>query len=167
MGSSPYLFHVLIPIIAAILVNLFIYVYGWNANKTTKPVAKCLPPGYVIGIIWIILLGLLGYAHYLVYPSYSSTIIVVTILYCLSYTFLISLDSNDQLYQIIFKILYVKKSNFDKHYNMPDVFFNVIAFIIAVVVCITSYMQNIKTIYFTSPFVLWTLYVNICTLMSS
>ena len=77
--------HILVPIILAIVLNFYIYTQGWNNDneKNSK-----LPPGYIIGSIWIIILGLLGYIHFLLYPSLYSWFIVLTILYCLSYPFL-------------------------------------------------------------------------------
>ena len=77
--------HILVPIILAIVLNFYIYTQGWNNDneKNSK-----LPPGYIIGSIWIIILGLLGYIHFLLYPSVYSWFIVLTILYCLSYPFL-------------------------------------------------------------------------------
>jgi tryptophan-rich sensory protein len=125
--------HILVPIILAIILNFYIYIQGWNNDnqKNSK-----LPPGYIIGSIWIIILGLLGYIHFLLYPSVYSWFIVLTILYCLSYPFLTS-----------------GLQNTDNNY------FNLIALILAIIVTIIMYYKS--NIIYVIPFLLWTFYVNI------
>lgn len=125
--------HILVPIILAIVLNFYIYTQGWN-NDTDKN--SKLPPGYIIGSIWIIILGLLGYIHFLLYPSVYSWFIVLTILYCLSYPFLTS-----------------GLQNTDNNY------FNLIALLLAIIVAIIMYYKS--NIIYTIPFLLWTFYVNI------
>lgn len=125
--------HILVPIILAIVLNFYIYTQGWNNDneKNSK-----LPPGYIIGSIWIIILGLLGYIHFLLYPSVYSWFIVLTILYCLSYPFLTSgLQDTDNNY------------------------FNLIALLLAIIVTIIMYYKS--NIIYSIPFLLWTFYVNI------
>jgi len=131
-----YLLHIFLPIVAASIMNLVIYLQGWNKQK--KTVNPYLPPGYVIAIVWTILLGLLGYAHYLVYPSYASWIIVAAIIYCLLYPILVM-------------------------QNISESALNFLALVIALVVCVSSYTQKSVTIYLTIPFVAWSLYVNVVT----
>tara|TARA_B110000444_G_scaffold46863_1_gene42693 strand:+ start:735 stop:1139 length:405 start_codon:yes stop_codon:yes gene_type:complete len=125
--------HILVPIILAIVLNFYIYTQGWNNDneKNSK-----LPPGYIIGSIWIIILGLLGYTHFLLYPSVYSWFIVLTILYCLSYPFLTS-----------------GLQNTDNNY------FNLIALLLAIIVTIIMYYKS--NIIYAIPFLLWTFYVNI------
>jgi len=53
--------HIIIPIILAIILNYYIYIQKWNNNNNNNK----LPPGYIIGFIWIVILGLLGYIHFL------------------------------------------------------------------------------------------------------
>ena len=125
--------HILVPIILAIVLNFYIYTQGWNNDneKNSK-----LPPGYIIGSIWIIILGLLGYIHFLLYPSVYSWFIVLTILYCLSYPFLTSglQDTDNSIY-------------------------NLIALLLAIIVTIIMYYKS--NIIYAIPFLLWTFYVNI------
>lgn len=138
-----YLLHIFLPIIAAGIINLIIYLQEWNKEKSNNTNAnKNLPPGYVIAIVWTIILGLLGYAHYLVYPSYASYIILLAIIYCL-------------LYPIIVINPNVK--------NVYDNLFNFIALVLALLVCILAYKRKSSTLLLTLPFVIWTLYVNIVT----
>ena len=130
-----FLWHIFIPIILAIIINFYIYTQGWNNNNEKS---KWLPPGYIIGIVWIIILGLLGYIHFLMYPSIQSWIIVFAISYCLAYPFLTSglKDTNSKIY-------------------------NIIALIIAIIVFISVFYKNKLTSLLSLPFLVWTLYVNI------
>lgn len=125
--------HILVPIMLAIVLNFYIYTQGWNNDneKNSK-----LPPGYIIGSIWIIILGLLGYIHFLLYPSVYSWFIVLTILYCLSYPFLTS-----------------------GLQNTDNNIYNVIALILAIIVTIIMYYKS--NIIYAIPFLLWIFYVNI------
>lgn len=132
------LFHILIPIILAIIINFYIYTQGWNNNNKNT---KGLPPGYVIGAIWIVILGLLGYIHFLLYPSIESWFIVFTIIYCLSYPFLTS---------------GLKETN--------NTIYNIIALILAIIVFIGVFYKNKLMSLLVIPFLLWTLYVNIILL---
>ena len=87
------LYHILVPVLTAIIMNGIIYTFGINkySEKTEKnKINPYIPPGYVIGTIWVIILGLLGYLHYLVYKKYdsitfTSLLIIFTILFCISY----------------------------------------------------------------------------------
>lgn len=139
MKIYPALIHILAPVVAAIILNVLIYAQGWNKSESLVR-NKLLPPGYVIAIVWVCILGLLGFTHYCVYPSNASVIIVLAILYCLAYPFLTSgLQSN--------------KSNL----------YNILSLIFALAVTISVAMENIRQVIFTVPFLLWTMYVNIVT----
>lgn len=131
--------HIFTPIILAFIVNGIIYINGWNKNNNNNN--KLLPPGYVIAIIWVLILGILGYTHYLSYPSTESWIIVFAILYCLAYPFLTSGLKNSE------------KTNV----------FNIIALIISIIVFISVFLRNKLTSLFILPFLLWCMYVNIVT----
>ena len=50
------IYYILVPIILAALLNVLIFTKRWNTIQR-----KYLPPGWVIGIIWTIILGILGY----------------------------------------------------------------------------------------------------------
>tara|TARA_B110000003_G_C16628906_1_gene525899 strand:+ start:1891 stop:2289 length:399 start_codon:yes stop_codon:yes gene_type:complete len=123
--------HIIIPIILAIILNYYIYTQKWNNNDPNPK----LPPGYIIGSIWIIILGLLGYIHFLLYPSIQSWIIVITILYCLAYPFLTS--------------------------GLQNTIYNLISLFLAIIVFISVYYKNKLQIIYVIPFLLWTSYVNI------
>jgi len=89
------LFHIGIPVIMTVIINGIIYstnVRMYTSPSTEKSIVQ-LPPGYVIGSIWIVLLGLLGYVHYLLYKinnkiSFECFFLEVFILFCLSYPFI-------------------------------------------------------------------------------
>ena len=134
--------HVLVPIILAGLMNAFIYMQGWNKESGSRVDNNnaFLPPGYVIAIVWIIILGLLGYTHFLVYPSTASWVIVFAVLYCLAYPFLTSGLQTKNAF-----------------------IYNLLSLIIALFVFGFVYSQNVYAAMFTIPFILWTLYVNIVT----
>src|SRR3990167_4336593 len=79
--------YVLIPIVIAIILNLIIFGLKWPSNSTNN---RFLPPGWLIGVIWVIVLGFLGYALYLTTKArdnVSSVFIVILMLICLAYPF--------------------------------------------------------------------------------
>lgn len=134
--------HILVPIFGAVLINILIYALGWNReNREQSNGNKLLPPGYVIAIVWILILGLLGYTHYLVYPSVASWIIVAAVIYCLAYPFL--------------------TAGLSKHMKV----LNALSFFIALAVTISTFLQNNYSALFTLPFLIWTAYVTIVTVI--
>lgn len=142
MDIDMYMFvHILVPVIAAVLVNGFIYAQGWNKDNRTEEQNKYLPPGFVIAIVWILILGLLGYAHYLVYPSIASWVIVAAVLFCLAYPFLTAGLKKNMLV------------------------LNALSFFVALAVTISTFIQNYFSALFTLPFLLWTAYVTIVTVL--
>lgn len=138
--------HILLPIVAAITINAIIYSNGWNDDNAKKnanqEMSKYLPPGYIIAVVWIFILGLLGYAHYRVYPSKESMIITLAIIYCLAYPFLTSglQQSKAAIY-------------------------NVLSFFIALIVLVSIYYKKRSAVIYTVPFLLWTLYVSSVTVL--
>jgi len=78
-------YHILIPVLSAMAMNGIIY-----KNKSYTLKSSLLPPGYIIGIVWIIIFAFLGYVHYLLYSlhnqtNYGSASVVLFILYSLAY----------------------------------------------------------------------------------
>jgi len=74
-------------IVIAIIVNIVSLSYGYNSSmKYTN-----LPPGYIIGIIWIILIGCMAYAQSQVLLSskkkWIEWLIPLLFLYCILYPF--------------------------------------------------------------------------------
>lgn len=151
MKIKSYLFHILLPILAAVIINIVIYTQGWQSQNQAKSsqqpdkakpaqqqdkAANLLPPGYAIAIIWIFILGLLGLVHYLTYPSFVSGYIALVIIYCLAYPFL---------------------TNGLREENTAT--YNILAFITAVFLSIIVFIQNKKATVYTLPYLIWTSYV--------
>jgi tryptophan-rich sensory protein len=139
MFNNP-LFYIFTPVILAIILNLIIYSFKWNKNEPNP----YLPPGYVIGIVWIIIFGLLGYAYYLILNernkiTLGSISIILMILFCLLYPFLTGGFNNKYISRLL---------------NMLTLIFSIIVgFII---------FSESKYIYlYIIPLILWSLYVNI------
>jgi hypothetical protein len=87
--------HVAVPVLAAVAVNAVVYSLGWNRSSvgSGRPPSvsyKLLPPGYVIAGVWIVLLGLLGYVHYLardVNATVAAWSVVALVAWCIGYPF--------------------------------------------------------------------------------
>jgi tryptophan-rich sensory protein len=95
------LYNILIPIILGIIMNAIIYIF--KLNKKEESTIKWIPPGYIIGIIWIILLGLLGYIHYLLYDltkniNIAMVFVLILITYCISYPLITQLKENKLIF---------------------------------------------------------------------
>ena len=139
--------HILTPIILASIINIIIYKNGWNM-KRTKESYVLLPPGYVIAIVWTIILGLLGYLHYLIWilnnkkASLASISIILFVIFCLAYPFLT--NGLDQSKGFILNLLTL-----------------IFAIILAIIVY--NKTKNIKYISYLVPLLLWSIYVNYAT----
>jgi tryptophan-rich sensory protein len=136
------LYHILVPVLAAIIMNGIIYTFGINKYSEKNKINPYIPQGYVIGTIWVIILGLLGYLHYLVYKKYeaitfTSLLIIFTILFCISYPLITGLIvKNGLLLNLITLIL---------------------AFILALFIITESKYMFIYLI----PLLVWASYINI------
>lgn len=122
----------------AIAINTMIY------NKqfvNTKPqTSKYLPPGYIVGSIWVLLFGLLGYIIYRLqnYTSVASISIYGFILFSVLYPFITKLSPG----------------------SLSDMF-NKIAFLLACSVCYLVYSENPGLTLYLLPLFFWMVYVNI------
>jgi hypothetical protein len=96
-----------------------------------------IPPGYIVGSIWIILFGLLGYIHHRLGndSSYASVSIYVFIGYSLSYPFLTRLENTD--------------------------IYNKMAWVLAFLCSLLLYYENRELIPYILPLLAWVTYVNI------
>jgi tryptophan-rich sensory protein len=148
------IYHIMIPIILALLTNGIIYFIGLNKenkeNKENKDkdnkdkdIQKYLPKGYIVGIIWIIIFGLLGYAHYLIFTknekriTFSSLSIIFVLIYCLLYPF-------------------ITKFNFKS-----GLLLNIISLILAFTLGIIIILESKFIFLFIIPLIVWSSYVNI------
>lgn len=132
------LIYICAPIFLALAVNAIIYLYGWTSNSTTpEKKVNILPPGWVIGMIWTIILGLLGFVMYeirnMMVPMLS---VAFLILFCVFYPFY-----TNGLQQ---KIGYIM---------------NFVTFIVVMIVSIIVISYHAKAFVFMIPLVLWTTYV--------
>lgn len=137
MINNIYLLNILIPVIFGLIINVYMYI---NYEKNDDEKNTYLPPGYIIGIIWMIILGLLGYTHYLTYYSTASIFVFFVILYCLLYPFLTTGLKMEQT-----KI------------------YNAIAFIFAITLFIIIYVNKYIYSILILPLLLWSTYVFIVT----
>ena len=140
------LVYILIPIILSFIINIFIF-RKKNKNLIKPKKLKYLPPGSVIGTVWIILLGLLGYIYSLIDNKDKSMntqkiLIILLTIFCLSYSVL---TANSTL-------------RFSKNYN-----YLTLVFVLAVYYSI--YTKYPKISYYLIPLLCWVLYVNIITLL--
>jgi tryptophan-rich sensory protein len=132
--------HIITPIIFAISMNSLIYRY--KLLHTNKRRRKYLPPGYVIGIIWTILLGILGYVHYLLYrfanyrETFMSKYVIFIIIFCVFYPIFVYL--------------------FPKINGLLDI----VTFGLAVYLFV---FINLQYQLYILPFLLWSFYVAIIT----
>jgi tryptophan-rich sensory protein len=143
------LFHISVPILLSIILNGLIFIFKirmYESESVKKSVIK-LPPGYVIGTIWVILLGTLGYAHYLLYKlkdklNFECYFLEIFILFCLSYPFVTQ-----------FKEWASRLMNFISL---------IFGFSLALVVMHTS----LSIFWYIVPLLLWLSYVNLFTIMT-
>jgi hypothetical protein len=126
--------EIFFPISLAIIANLLIYTLG---IVPSQPKNKMIPPGYIVGSIWMVLFGLLGYIHHRLakYSSYASISIYVFIGYSLSYPFFTRLENTD--------------------------IYNKMAWVLAFLCSLLLYYENRVLIPYILPLLAWVTYVNI------
>jgi tryptophan-rich sensory protein len=133
----PYV-HILIPLLLVFLVNKNMRIKHYISNNSS------LPPGYIIGIVWFLLFGLLGYANFILYKqkkwlAYSA--IWLLLLFYISYPYL----TNGFRDMKISKIL------------------NVSSLMVTIIVSIYIFKISTKAFYLMVPVLLWLFYVNLRT----
>ena len=136
--------HIAFPIICAIIMNVIIYSFKWNVRTSEGKINNPLiPPGYIVGSVWIIIFGLLGYVHYLLYKqnngvSFVSISVVCFFIFCLLYPVLTSGLSKQNA-------------------NMLNLLTLILSFSLAIVLVKTLP----STFKYIIPLLLWASYVNI------
>ena len=133
------LLYIIVPIILASVINLISYLIGWRMKENKQTRNKLLPPGYVVGIVWTLLFGLLGYVLYLLRNNAAATLVTITFLiYALAYNYLpVSLFD---LWNLIALLL---------------------AFMIIFTILLTEKYSQGTYILLLAPLIAWTTYVNI------
>lgn len=138
--------NVLVPVVAASLMNAVIFTKKWNnyRGKSIKFYSPYLPSGSVIAVIWTILFALLGYMHYLLMkqhdgrPSVASVAIVLLILFCIMYPILT--NGLRQRWASLLNLLTL-------------IFSGIIGFLV--------YRENPGASVYTLPLLAWATYVNL------
>lgn len=130
------------PVLVAVIMNVVIYARGWNQNSGERNIL--LPPGPVIGAIWIVLLGLMGFATNLsrADPLVLSAFIVLMVV-CL-------------LYPVYTQGLRT---------NSGDVG-NVISLIAGFVTAILATARVPKALFYLIPTLVWASYVNLVNVLA-
>lgn len=145
MFNTP-LAHILTPIILAIIVNGIVFGLKLYKNSPRNPL---LPGGGIIGFIWIVIFGLLGYSHYLLYnlrnkPTLGSVCIILFIIFSLCYPFLTGgLKQNNAL------------------------LLNLLTLILAFSIGLIVIVESKNAFYYLIPLLLWASYVNYVDAMST
>jgi tryptophan-rich sensory protein len=137
------LYNIFIPVILAIIINSISFGLGWTKKSKDNKMNPLLPPGYVIGIVWIIILGLIGYVHYEIFKlhnnhiTFTSLYVVFFILFCLAYPFL-TLGYKEKIGLLL----------------------NLITLILAFILSLLIIIQSKYIFIFLIPLLLWVTYVN-------
>lgn len=128
------------PILAAALMNALIYFRKWNEPLAAAERNPFLPPGWFIGLLWTLLLGILGYATFVAWDAQDrviTSLLVVLMLSCIMYPVYTKLQPKLGLVA------------------------NVATLILAFVVTIVATFRLPKTIIYLVPLLIWASYVNI------
>jgi tryptophan-rich sensory protein len=144
----------------ALVVNILMYyigVYGSGKRKGVYAYNKYLPPGFMIGIIWIVIFGCLGYSFYLSYVgdpdllynkefprkwSQATILTIVVASYCMLYPFL-TIVVDEKYYQLL----------------------NFIALIMAYALGIVVIQEYVAAFWYVLPLIAWTTYICFADIM--
>jgi tryptophan-rich sensory protein len=144
--------NILIPIFLALFMNGIIYTFGINKSTDEEKkyqdikydyYKKLLPKGYIIGTIWVVIFGILGYVHYLLLDkneykiTFSSLFVILIIIYCLLYPLITNLKVKSGL------------------------ILNLIALLLSFILGLVTIMESKYIFIFTLPLILWISFVNI------
>lgn len=146
--------------LVALCFNIFYYIigiYGKNKHHSVYGMNKYIPPGFLIGIIWIAIFGSLGYSFYLSYIgdpdllyskdyprgwSQAPILIIVVSSYCL-------------LYPLLTKYLH------EKYIQL----LNFIGLIMAYALGIVVIQEYVAAFWYVLPLIVWTSYVCFADIM--
>ena len=139
MKSDDWAYHVFVPVLLAGISNGLIY--GFGINQPSDKRNPYLPPGYVIGPIWMGIFALLGYAHYLLYrvnhrSTTASIAIVGLFLFCMAYPLLTGLRAKNGL------------------------LLNLATLVLAFVVSLLVVAESASTVVWFIPLLVWATFVN-------
>ena len=131
----PYI-HILIPLLLVYLVNRNIHTKKYVSNN------RALPPGYIIGIVWFILFGLLGYVNFILYKQKK----------WLGYIFIWLL--------LLFYVSYPYLTNEFRNIKISKML-DIVALFLTIFVSVYIFRISKKAFYCMIPILLWLFYVNL------
>jgi tryptophan-rich sensory protein len=135
--------QIIIFVAAALVANIIIYLFNYyKYNNPYYIKSPLLPPGVIIGIIWLVIFGFFGYAHYLVYKetekwTVANIAIIVVAVFCLFYLMI-----------VYYRPEYTK-------------FFNCLSLIFAFTLGILVFNESENAFWWIIPFIAWSAYVNL------
>lgn len=140
MKFKPILF-IIVPVILAVFTNAIIYKLGWDRNnlETKSPI---LPPGWVIGMNWTIIFGILGFAIYKsvqIKDYIVAALLIFLIALCIAYPF------------------YTSGLEADRAARIGNTSTLIIAFVVSLVISVRAK----RVLPYMVPILLWGSYVNI------
>jgi tryptophan-rich sensory protein len=140
---------ILTPILFAMIVNIVIYSFGLNKYATITKSKYNSKYGGVIGIIWMIIFGFIGYAYYLLYKESNKYFTIGTVSIILFLIFSLS-------YPII-------TNSFTQYIDILNMLSLFLAFILTIIVCNEYWKstKSIKILIYMTPLLAWLLFVNI------
>jgi tryptophan-rich sensory protein len=153
---------ILLFVLVCLGVNIIMYLIGWYGYGKHGQYSrnKYLPPGFLIGVVWIGIFAALGYSFYLAYSGDSITdpitgdvtktnkwnracyLIIVVSAYCLIYPIL---------------------TMFVPEKYVP--LLNLIALLMAAALSIVVISERLSAFWYTLPLLAWTAYVNFADVM--
>lgn len=140
---------IFLPVVIAIAINAWIYLndkHHQSQSQSNTNNNNMLPPGAVIGVVWIILLGMLGYVQYITsgYSMMASLAVITLIILCLLYPIITRLRQNMDIYNRV-ALIY--------------------AFMVAIMVVLTApcrkCVREPGAIWYMIPLLAWLSYVNL------
>ena len=138
--------HILTPVVLALLMNGLIFSQKWKISKGL-PRNPYIPPGGIVGAIWMILFALLGYVHFQLYSqngnrlSSACIVLIIFFLYSLAYPILTSFSSDTSVFSTL----------------------NMGALLLAGIATVYVWQEDSTLLPYMVPLMLWTSYVNIVT----
>ena len=159
--DSPYT-HILIPIALTVIVNAV--VRPGSTGYTKNP---WIPPGYIVGAVWTLLFGILGYTHYLLYRKglwQACMAVEFLLLFYILYPFLHHFSFNMNGLDSCLCASSMRKGVTNRFRNEKMArALNQISLLLTLFV--TAFLYNLSfPISYMIPVLLWLTYVNIVTL---
>ena len=148
MPELEWYWFVIIYVGICLISNLLLW-RSFSHNNSFK-YNSLLPPGWMIGLIWTIIFGFLGYAQYLVMKdnnkwTLGSIAIIVVAVFCLLYPVLIYLGARGD------------PDKYEKYARL----INLLALILAFVLGLLVIRESEGAFLFLLPLIVWASYVNL------